>query len=156
MGARLELHRHFHLAGLLAEYLRRGGVLLRSLRENRVWQFILALAWILIVPVGYYAVHKPFSVNQVQTSERLLIDLLAATALALLAGGLGRRFLSGATLDPVERFAVQAALGWDILGLSWLTAGLLGAFRPWVAWSGLTAAISCPPCPNSSSGGWLD
>ncbi len=85
--------------------------------------------------IGYYFVHKPFSLSQAAAVARALFDLFTALALTGLAGGAGRRLLSARELAPLERFAIQAALGWGLFGLLWLGLGLLGLYSSWIAWA---------------------
>ena len=98
---------------------------------------VAGLLWILLVLVGYYAIHKPVTGNQVLALIGVIIHLISALLLAGLAGGVGRRLLPANQLTPLERFGLQAALGWGILGLVWLVAGMSGAYRPVFAWGGL-------------------
>lgn len=99
--------------------------------------FALALAWAMLVLVGYYAVHKPVAYESALHLASATGRALSAVALAGLAGGLGRRLLRAEDLPPLERFAVQFALGWGVLGLAWLAAGLLGWYSTAFAWGAL-------------------
>lgn len=101
----------------------------------RIARFVIALLWGSAVLIGYYYVHKPFSLSQAAAVARTLVDLCAALALTGLAGGAGRRLLPARELAPLERLAVQAALGWGLFGLLWLGLGLLGLYSSWTAWA---------------------
>ncbi len=94
----------------------------------------IALLWSGIVLIGYYYVHKPLSLHQAAAFVRVLIDLFAAAALSGLAGGIGRRLLPVRDLEPLERFAIQAALGWGIMGIFWLGLGALKLYSLGSAW----------------------
>lgn len=142
VGTSPELQDHTPVGQLRDEFLRRSAVLLRSLTRNRSLQFLLALVWILIVMCGYYVVHKPFTADHIINLGRPLVDLAVTAGLALLAGGLGRKALRASSLAPLERLALQAALGWGVLGLLWFLAGLLGVFRSWMAWSILIGGLA--------------
>jgi hypothetical protein len=96
-------------------------------------------AWSLAVIAGYYLVHKPVSPVQAQAALAAAIDVLAAFALAGLAGGIGRRLLPEFPLDSLERAALQAGLGWGALSLAWWGAGLLRLYQPWIGWLALAA-----------------
>jgi len=95
------------------------------------------ILWMLLVLVGYYAIHKPFSGNQAIALSWVFLHFISALLLAGLAGGVGRRILPAKRLAPLERFGLQAALGWGILGLIWLVVGISAAYRPAIAWGGL-------------------
>jgi len=101
----------------------------------RIARFVIALLWGSAVLIGYYYVHKPVSLPLAAALGRALLDLFAALALTGLAGGAGRRLLPALELAPLERFAVQAALGWGLFGLLWLGLGLLGLYSSWTAWA---------------------
>ena len=101
-------------------------------------RFLVAgLLWMLLVLVGYYAIHKPINPSQALALSQVLLHLIPAFLLTGLAGGMGRRLLPANQLTPLERFGLQGALGWGILGLGWLAVGMSGAFRPVIAWGGL-------------------
>jgi hypothetical protein len=101
----------------------------------RIARFVIALLWGSAVLIGYYYVHKPVSLPLAAALGRALLDLFAALALTGLAGGAGRRLLPARELTPLERFAIQAALGWGLFGLLWLGLGLLGLYSSWTAWA---------------------
>lgn len=85
---------------------------------------ITALLWAALVLVGYYYVHKPIDPAQAAALLRAAFDLALAVAVSGLAGGVGRRLLPAKDFSPLERFALQAALGWGIFGLLWFGRGL--------------------------------
>ncbi|NPV87846.1 MAG: DUF2029 domain-containing protein [Anaerolineae bacterium] len=89
----------------------------------------LALGWALTVLVGYYRYHKPLQADQLGAPLMALLDLFAALAMLLAAGGVGRRLLPAARQSPLERFALQAAAGMGALGLVWLGLGGLRLYN---------------------------
>ncbi|HLE50818.1 MAG TPA: hypothetical protein VI755_02075 [Anaerolineales bacterium] len=103
---------------------------------------LLSLAWSILVLVGYYIVHKPVVVDQVIAVGQTIGISISALALTGLAGGLGHRLLKVRlltiqSLHPLERFGLQAALGWALLGMAWLLLGLVGGYSRVLAWGGL-------------------
>ncbi len=99
---------------------------------------VAALVWCSVVLVGYYYVHKPVSHGQAAALGRSLLDLFGAVMLAGLAGGLGRRLFPAQGLDALERFSIQAALGFGVLGLLWLGIGTLRLYALETGWLLLT------------------
>jgi hypothetical protein len=91
----------------------------------------------LVTLIGYYVVHKPLISSQALALGQAIIHLISALFFAGMAGGIGRRLIPANRLTPLERFGLQGALGWGILGLAWLAIGISGAYRPVVAWGGL-------------------
>ena len=108
-------------------------------RFSPAWLALSSLVWVSVVLIGYYYVHKPVTLSQASSPGRALLDLAAVAALTTLAGGVGRRLLPANELVPLERFALQAALGWGLLGLFWLGIGLLGLYSSWTAWAAVIA-----------------
>lgn len=105
-------------------------------------KLIIWLLWGCLVLVGYYYVHKPISVSRVTVVGRSVLDLVAAAGLTLLAGGIGRRILQSEHWHPLESLALQAALGWGILGFVWFAAGLVGLYQAAVAWLALLLGLT--------------
>jgi hypothetical protein len=109
---------------------------------NSVWnspRLLLwgGVIWCILVMAGYYYVHKPVRPENVAALVLPVARLLAALGLAGVAGGLGRRLYKAGYLAPLERFAIQAALGWGTLGLIWYGLGWLGGYNRIIAWGGL-------------------
>jgi len=104
--------------------------------DRRVWialVFVAALAGSLI---GYYYVHKPIMLLQAAALASRLLDVGVAFLFTLAGGGLGRRLLRGESLAaPGERIAVQAALGWGVMGLAMLGLGVAGLYYPAMIWA---------------------
>jgi hypothetical protein len=114
---------------------------MRDSRPGSIGRILTVFAWLVLVLVGYYYVHKPVTPLQVLALGRALLDLTLAIALVGLAGGVGRRLLTVSSLAPLERFALQAALGVGILALIWLVVGLLDGYQPIVSWVTLILGV---------------
>ena len=114
-------------------------------KPARLWSglgALLFLIWVAGVIALYFAIQKPFEVARAVALAVALTNLVAAGAMTCLAGGLGRRVSSKLEdLSPFERLALQAALGWGLIGLAVLAVGLLGGLNPWVAWLVLAAGL---------------
>jgi hypothetical protein len=106
----------------------------RNPELRTVWVALAIILWGCLVVVGYYCVHKPVSVAQAASLGRVLLDLAAAAALTCLAGGLGRTVFPADGLNGLERLAIQAGVGYGILGLLWLAMGTLGLYSGATAW----------------------
>jgi hypothetical protein len=105
-------------------------------------RLILAIfAWMMLVLVGYYYIHKPVTPLQALALGRAVLDLILAIALVGLAGGVGTRLLAASSLTPLECLALQAALGLGILALIWLAVGLLGGYGRIVSWAMLVLGL---------------
>lgn len=89
----------------------------------------LTLVWVLFILGGYYYFHKPINVAMIAPPLSALIDLLFLALFAGLAGGLGRRLVAAENIPPLERAALQFALGAGIIALAWLGLGALGWYR---------------------------
>src|SRR3954469_23835867 len=62
--------------------------------RRMILQIVIVLVALTVLFVGYYWVHKPLSLGLVQTLGGALLDLLTVGAIAIVAGGLGRRALT--------------------------------------------------------------
>ena len=127
----------------------RGGTLARK---------AAVLIGVLLLLIGYYWVHKPFSpepnapLNLLPVVHLLgaLLDLLTAVLLGLVGGGLGWRVLSPLvdldSLHPAERVGLVGAAGLGLLGLVGLGLGMLGLFSAPALWAALAlvALVSLP------------
>ncbi len=107
--------------------------------KRLLWLTLAALLWSALVLAGYYYVHKPVSPGQAAALARSALDLTLALAITGLAGGLGWKVLPAPDLTPLERLAVQAALGWGLLGLLWLALGAMGLYSFLAGWIVLAA-----------------
>jgi hypothetical protein len=99
-----------------------------------IWSFALALLWVFFVLVGYYYFHKPLQLPQVFSLGKSLVNIIIAAGITILAGGIGRSVLPNDLPKSNERFVVQGVLGFGVLSLVWLLAGILGGFSTWIAW----------------------
>jgi hypothetical protein len=86
--------------------------------------------WLAALIAGYYVIHKPITPGLVLSLARLVWQLGVALAILSLAGGIGRRWLSRMTIQPLAALALQAGLGLGMLSLAMLAAGYAGLFRP--------------------------
>jgi hypothetical protein len=114
---------------------------MRTSKPSFLGLILAVLAWVMLVLVGYYYVHKPVTPLQVLYFGRAVLDLILAVALVGLAGGVGARLLTASALTPLERLALQAALGLGILALIWLAVGLLGGYRRIISWAMLALGL---------------
>ncbi len=106
-------------------------------------QAMLILLALLALLIAYYWVHKPFTPRQALTFGGALLDLLTVAAMAVIAGGLGRRALSHAGLASVswaERVALEGALGLAFIAWGALALGMLGLFNGPALWLAMVAA----------------
>jgi hypothetical protein len=103
--------------------------------------FILSILWIFLIILGYYYWHKPINSETAGSVFLSILDLIASLAIISLAGGIGRKILPLNTSNPLERAAVQAALGALILGLFWLGLGAAHLYSTWAAWLILLAGL---------------
>lgn len=99
-----------------------------NIRRDALLLFILII-WVLFVLGGYYYFHKPITISMLSAPLQGLLDLSFIVLFAGLAGGLGRRALTAETISPLERAAVQFAIGCGILSLAWFLLGVLGLYR---------------------------
>jgi hypothetical protein len=114
---------------------------MRTFKPGSIGLVITVFAWVMLVLVGYYYVHKPVTPLQVLFLSRAALDVILAMTLVAMAGGMGCRLLTAISLAPLERFALQAALGMGILALLWLVVGLLGGYRPIISWATLVLGV---------------
>lgn len=115
------------------------------------WRSLLGLGivfWSAVNVAAYFVVHRPWGSEGLPAIGRCLLDgYIAATVMALTAG-LGRSILSRAGWDgslaelhPLERVALQAALGLGVSALLILGVGLLGGVQHWLAWLALGLGV---------------
>lgn len=90
----------------------------------------LALAWIFLVTLNYYIVHKPFSAENALAMLNALGDVAVAGALVALAAALGRRFLRALQFDsPLDALVFHAGVGLGLLALATFALGLVIVHR---------------------------
>lgn len=117
------------------------------IRDSALGRWLLIGAfvlWLFTVVSTFFAVQKPFSVTNALAAADALLNLLTAGWLALIGLALGTcllRALLGHDLPLVETLVLGTALGLGALGLLSFGLGLLGGFRPAVAWT-VTLALS--------------
>ena len=129
-------------AGLLAY-----GAIVVALFRVRMWLSLLFLGATAAAAVAYSA---HLWVPQPQFAPPIF-SLLTGTLIVVAAAGVGRLMLRSAIDDlggPLWRLAACAALGLGVYALLFLSIGLAGLYRPWVAWTalaaGLAAAVTIP------------
>jgi hypothetical protein len=87
---------------------------------------VLALLWLIAVPIAYYALHKPFTAALTRSLGGALVDLASVFLLVGMAGGLGRRLLPQMPeLSRAERIGSQALVGLGALSVLIFVVGLL-------------------------------
>jgi hypothetical protein len=85
-----------------------------------------ALAWIFLVTLNYYIVHKPFSAENALALLNALGDVVVAGALVALGAALGRRALRALTFDsPLDALVLQTGIGLGLLALATFVLGLV-------------------------------
>lgn len=106
---------------------------------------LLVVAWTLIILVGYYYWHKPLTADTLPAPLTALLDIILATGLLSLFGGLGRwlwkitRLPALDSLAPLERATLQVVLGAGCASLFWLGLATLNLLAGWLAWIVLLA-----------------
>lgn len=113
---------------------------------------MMALIWLVLVLVMYYAGHKPAEPAQLLALLQVFWHLAVAVGLAVTAGGLGTLILPGARLHPMACLALQAALGFGLLGLGVLAVGSLIGLPAWLPWAALVFLVALL---RRSIGVWL-
>jgi hypothetical protein len=110
--------------------------------DRRVWIALVFVAVLAGILIGYYYVHKPIMPVQATALASRLLDAGVAFLFTLTSGGLGRRLMRGESLaTPGERLAVQAALGWGVMGLAMLGLGVAGLYYPALVWAFILLAL---------------
>ena len=99
---------------------------------------IVLIIWVVWVIALYWVVHRPWTPTQGLAPFKAVLDVVFALLLTGLAGGLGRRLsYQWFAPQPLEGLALQAGLGFGVLGLGTLAAGLAGWLHPWAGWLAL-------------------
>lgn len=86
--------------------------------------------WLAAFVAGYYVIHKPMTPGLALSLLRLVWQVGIALAIISVAGGIGRRFLSKISLQPLAALALQAGFGLGLLSLAMLAAGYAGLLNP--------------------------
>lgn len=103
---------------------------------------LLFVFWIALVIALYFVIHKPWWGELNLKPFTALLDIVLAVILVSLAGGVGHQVLPGLEdVNPLERIALECAVGLGILSLVVLVIGLLGWFSSWVAWLGIVVGL---------------
>ena len=102
-----------------------------SSRKN-IFYGVLGLFWLILVLIGYYYTHKPFTPQEMLGLLLSLWRVLVVFGILSLAGGTGFRILKGSQDQPLSRAIAQAALGLGILGILVLLLGVSVGFNLWL------------------------
>ena len=102
--------------------------------RKQILILLISLIWILFIFGGYYYFHKPINLQTISTPLTAALNLILGLFVVCFAGGIGRKIFSAQSLPPLERAALQSALGAGVLGLFWLVLGAVGLFFVWLAW----------------------
>jgi hypothetical protein len=98
------------------------------------WLGVLAALIFFAVLIAYFAGHKPITPDGLRSILAALRDLLVATIVVGLGGGIGRRAAGDMVENSVVSLVVQAALGLGCLALlilAMLSVGLLSSASAW-------------------------
>lgn len=87
---------------------------------------VVALILLASSAAGYAILHKPLTPQMALASARSAWAITAALALLALAGGIGRRILAEAHVDPLARASIQTALGLGAMAVFALGLGAAG------------------------------
>jgi 4-amino-4-deoxy-L-arabinose transferase-like glycosyltransferase len=102
----------------------------------------LGVVWLFVVMLGYYVVHKPFTLENALAISSALGDALIAVAIFALGAALGRRALRAFSFaSPLEAIAFRAGLGMGLISLATLALGMLGLLHPLLLWFLLLAGL---------------
>lgn len=97
-------------------------------KKELIWGW-MGILWLLVVLVGYSAIHKPFTLAQISRLSQLLWQVLVMVGIVFLSGGLGFRFFPSAKKwSPLVYLTMQVALGFGILSLATLILGTCFGF----------------------------
>ena len=113
---------------------------------------VVALLLLAGSAAGYAILHKPLTPQVALAIARSAWAITAALALLALGGGIGRRILAEAHVDPLARASIQAALG---LGAMAVFALGLGAAGFLVTWSLATLTIGMAIALRHSLIAWV-
>jgi hypothetical protein len=97
-----------------------------------VWALVAtsSVAWIFVVYLAYYTVHKPLTVTVVLGLAARVADLAAWAALLFIAAALGHRLLRGLNFkSPLEELVFAAGCGLGFVSLLVLGLGLIGGLN---------------------------
>jgi hypothetical protein len=113
-------------------------------RGRIVWAVVASssVAWIFVVYLAYYTVHKPLTVTVVLALADRVADLAAWAAFLFIATALGHRLLRRWSPEsPLEELIFAAGCGLGFVSLLVLALGLIGGLNRWLLY-----AISLVAC----------
>lgn len=94
-------------------------------RTNRaLWMGLFSLVWCLAIILGYYVMHKPLNAAMAVSLGLAVWRIAVAVILTSLAGGLGCSIEGFDNFQSLAKCALQAGLGFGIIGLGVLLIGL--------------------------------
>ncbi|MFC1879682.1 ArnT family glycosyltransferase, partial [Chloroflexota bacterium] len=79
-------------------------------------------------------IHRPWTTDQLTLLAKYFLDFGVAAITILIAAGLGRRLGGVSSAEPLERLALQTALGLGVLSLVIMLLGLAGMISATVLW----------------------
>jgi len=110
--------------------------------DSRLLPGLLGLSWLALITILYFVSHKPFGPEQAFGFTRGLYQIMVASGLMALAGGLGLRVSrivswrvgSEGVSSRLETAVLQAAIGLGVLSLGVLLVGVTLGFSIWLSW----------------------
>ncbi len=93
---------------------------------------IFAVVWLLVIVLGYYAIHKPFTPELAGTLAQAVWRVSLAFLIVAIAGGIGARLITLEGHHPMAVLSLQSGLGLGLLALGMMLIGLVGGFHPLV------------------------
>jgi hypothetical protein len=94
----------------------------------------ILMAWVTVVLVAYYVIHKPFVPANVLAVGEALAGLVGAGLVVAAGTGIGLVLLRRLDLAPAERIVWAAAIGLGMVSSVGLALGAAGLLRPWLLW----------------------
>lgn len=95
----------------------------------------LGILWMLIVLIGYFYTHKPFTPDEFLSMLFSLWRVIVVFFIISLSGGIGYKILKGSKDQAVSHMVEQTALGLGILGILILLIGVSIGFNLWLVLS---------------------
>ncbi|MBI4675649.1 MAG: glycosyltransferase family 39 protein [Chloroflexi bacterium] len=130
-------------------------------QRKRVVLIVLVVAWLFLVSINYYLIHKPFTLQSFagafRTFENLFAPTLGATlgalanvlgdalvvgVITLLAAALGHRLLASSFDSALEAMVMWTGIGLGAVGLLVFGLGLVGVVNQWIYWGLVAAALA--------------
>jgi len=111
--------------------------------DRRVWVSFGLVLVLAVVLAGYYYLHKPITPRFALALVSSLVNLGVASLVTAVGGGLGRRLVGRwPVASPGERIAIQAGLGWGLIGLAMVGLGMAGGYYPAVLWPAMLVGLA--------------